>query len=306
MENSSLSDSKTSNNAQHINNDNDDDAKARPELRTPRFDSVWDEASVPPPTTKSTKQQRRHRRGFSSGDSVAYSISNSSSDATIVSSSNTVSSSSSNTTTTTTTDGATNESTNKRHHDWTDTYRHIRRKVFKKARIRTHDSLLPSEIKTLFYQSVAALAIYAFIVSAFVLGKKEFLYGIVAVVGLQISWIALKWILYIVDDPDLHRAGQFIKGWCRVFVSESKRFYESNRALWLAGTVTKELPAGIGYARYVIRDASRNMNHRMMEEIRQHTTRFHRRHSKKKEVAAVAAAAAGADATSTRKDDDGF
>jgi hypothetical protein len=112
------------------------------------------------------------------------------------------------------------------------------------------------------------------------------LYGILVVLSLQIFWIVLKWILYIVDDPELRNLHTFCKGWFAVLLKEGSRIIggRSPSALLMAGTVARQLPMGMGVARVYLRKFSKRCNDQLCAELGVHADPFQlprRRHKDK-------------------------
>lgn len=154
--------------------------------------------------------------------------------------------------------------------------RRASQRLYKSARVYSHKTKHSKDIHMVFFQSTPALAIYAFLTMATCCRQTIFLYGIPLVLLAQISWIGLKWSLYVLDDPELHTMHTFIKGWITVLMREGSRVVsgKSPRALWIASTVAREIPLGVGLARVYVRNFTHRVNHQMMDELRHHLVRY--------------------------------
>jgi len=156
--------------------------------------------------------------------------------------------------------------------------RQASQRLYKRARVYSHQKKHPRDIDTAFFQSDSALAIYGFITMAIISQRIIFLYGVLSVLWAQLAWIALKWLLYVIDDPEWHMMHSFVKGWINVVMREGSRITSGNcpRSLWFAGTVAREIPLGMGLMRVYIRNFSHRVNHQMLNELNRHIVHYSR------------------------------
>ena len=156
--------------------------------------------------------------------------------------------------------------------------RHASKRLCKSARMYSHHKKHPRDIEVAFFLSNPALTIYAFITMAMISKQAIFLYGVLLVLWAQITWIALKWFLYVIDDPELHTMHSFFKGWINVLMREGSRITsgKSPRALWFAGTIAREIPLGVGLARVYIRNFTERVNRQTLNELHHHMVRYSR------------------------------
>jgi hypothetical protein len=84
-----------------------------------------------------------------------------------------------------------------------------------------------------------------------------------------IAWIALKWIVYIYDDPAIHRGVAFAKGWLLLVVRRGTRALQSqdSAAFLMAVSTLKAAPVGVNYIRYAIRYRMHGLNNVWVEDI---------------------------------------
>jgi hypothetical protein len=121
-----------------------------------------------------------------------------------------------------------------------------------------------------FWSSWPVLLLVADIFLALALKKVWVLYGSMIVLFSQILWIVFKWIVFIVDDPDLWKAVAMIKGLCHVFLSESENIAKGDASRFLmVGCFAYTAPTGIGYAKAVIRYRMHEMNYAALRELEQ-------------------------------------
>uniref|UniRef100_A0A7S3P4K7 Uncharacterized protein n=1 Tax=Amphora coffeiformis TaxID=265554 RepID=A0A7S3P4K7_9STRA len=151
-------------------------------------------------------------------------------------------------------------------------------RLCKSARVYSHQKKHPRDMEMAFFQSSPALAIYGFITMAMISKRAIFLYGVLLVLWIQITWVALKWILYVFDDPELHTMHSFIKGWVNVLMREGSRITSGRcpRSLWFAGTIAREIPIGMGLARVYIRNFSQRVNQQTLHELNRHMVHYSR------------------------------
>lgn len=146
------------------------------------------------------------------------------------------------------------------------------RTICKQARVCSHHTAPPGEIELCFFSSSPAKAIYACIALTILFEQTVFLYGILAVLGLQIGWVALRWMLYILDDPELKRAMAYMKGWAGVAKRQGDKIAndKSSRSARLLAACVRQVPRGMGVARVFFRDLSAKVNQQVLDDLRQH------------------------------------
>jgi hypothetical protein len=112
-----------------------------------------------------------------------------------------------------------------------------------------------------FWTSWPVLLLVVDIALALALKKVWVLYGSMIVIFSQILWIVFKWVLFVVDDPDLWKAVTIIKGCGRLFLMESEHIAKGDASRFLmVGCFAYTAPSGIGYARAVLRYRMAQMN----------------------------------------------
>jgi hypothetical protein len=112
-----------------------------------------------------------------------------------------------------------------------------------------------------FWASWPVLLLVADISLALALKRVWLLYGGMVVIFSQILWIVFKWILFILDDPELWKAIALIKGCGRIFLMESENIAKGDATRFLmVGAFAYTAPSGIGYARAVLRYRMSQMN----------------------------------------------
>ena len=90
----------------------------------------------------------------------------------------------------------------------------------KHERIR---SIVPEKTVSFVGDNPSTTAIASFL-ALFVLAREPlFLYGVLFVVACQVIWISLKWIEYILNDPELKNACEFVGGWSSFAIRQAKR-----------------------------------------------------------------------------------
>jgi hypothetical protein len=112
-----------------------------------------------------------------------------------------------------------------------------------------------------FWTSWPVLLLFTDIFLALALKKAWVLYGSMIVIFSQILWIAFKWFLFIVDDPELWKAVTILKGFGQIFLMESEHIAKGDASTFLmVGCFAYTAPSGIGYARAVLRYRMAEMN----------------------------------------------
>jgi hypothetical protein len=112
-----------------------------------------------------------------------------------------------------------------------------------------------------FWASWPVFLLVADISLALALKKMWILYGGMVVIFSQILWIVFKWVLFILDDPELWKAVTLIKGCSRIFLMESEHIAHGDSSRFLmVGAFAYTAPSGIGYARAVLRYRMSQMN----------------------------------------------
>ena len=146
------------------------------------------------------------------------------------------------------------------------------RTICKQARLYSHHTAPPGEIDLCFFSSSPAKAIYACIGLTILFQQTVFLYGILAVLWLQIAWVALRWMLYLLDDPELKTAWVYMKGWAGVAKRHGDKIVndKSSRSLRLLAACARQVPRGMGIARVFIRDLSAKANQQVLDDLRRH------------------------------------
>jgi hypothetical protein len=111
------------------------------------------------------------------------------------------------------------------------------------------------------WTSWPALLLFTDIFLALALKKAWVLYGSMIVIFSQILWIVFKWVLFIVDDPELWKAVAILKGCGQLFLMESEHLAKGDASRFLmVGCFAYTAPSGIGYARAVLRYRMSQMN----------------------------------------------
>jgi hypothetical protein len=120
----------------------------------------------------------------------------------------------------------------------------------------------------LFYSSPPAICIYCLIVTAFVTRRWWMLYGVILVVMAQISWIVLKWILYILDDKELFENIEFAKTWADRILKEFDNLVTQKDAtrIVLTSSALQACPIGVDVYRYLLRCKMHEVNDTMIEQ----------------------------------------
>lgn len=147
-----------------------------------------------------------------------------------------------------------------------------RRAFWKKARAYSHQKVRHdgNNDELVFFWSSAAQAIYACVGMSLLCHDAIFLYGIVLVLWAQVAWVALRWTLYIWDDPELHSAMVFIRGWLALVKRQGEAIIanKSSRALWFAAMWAREIPQGISLTRAFLRKETEKINKQRLAELR--------------------------------------
>jgi hypothetical protein len=112
-----------------------------------------------------------------------------------------------------------------------------------------------------FWTSWPVLLLVTDIFLALVLVKAWVLYGSMIVILSQILKLCVKWILFILDDPELWKAYTLVKGCGQIFLMESEHIAKGDASRFLmVGAFAYTAPSGIGYARSVLRYRMSQMN----------------------------------------------
>jgi hypothetical protein len=85
----------------------------------------------------------------------------------------------------------------------------------------------------------------------------------------HIAWYSAKWIIYIYDDPAIHRGVEFAKGWLLLVVRRGTAALQSqdSTAFLMAVSTLKAAPVGVNYIRYAIRYRMHSLNNVWVEDI---------------------------------------
>lgn len=157
----------------------------------------------------------------------------------------------------------------------------VQQRLCKRARLRNYETTCLSKDGEgpVFFLSTPALYIYSCVTTALLLQQAAVLYGVLLVITLQCGWIALKWLLYIGDDPAWRQSYKFVMGWIKVLIRQSERIrdQQSRQALWLTGTVVGQLPVGFGMARVILRHKTKEINGKVVQELKRQTSHFRKR-----------------------------
>lgn len=143
------------------------------------------------------------------------------------------------------------------------------------ARIRsskeqTHDDFSRSPMLLICTAGTISLVVASLMASSsFRCLLQQTLYLALFVLYCQIAWIALKWIVYIYDDPAIHRGVVFAKGWLQLVVRRGTRALQNqdSAAFIMAVSTLKAAPIGVNFIRYAIRYRMRNLNLVWMDDI---------------------------------------
>jgi hypothetical protein len=113
-----------------------------------------------------------------------------------------------------------------------------------------------------FFLSWTALAIYAAIALSLVLKQSWILNGVALALFLQVTWIALKWTVYALEDRELFKCIAYARCWLQRILKEGEGILKGRDATkWLmAGTVAYTTPRGVSYARALLRYKTHEMN----------------------------------------------
>lgn len=124
-----------------------------------------------------------------------------------------------------------------------------------------------------FFTSWPARVIYVHLWSALLFHKPWILKGVLLVIYMQICWIVLKWITYIIDDPDLIKNVRYIRGWIRLFLKQGHQILNNHNAAQfvMAGTMLRTMPSGMSYMRAIVRYRTRQMNLKVVELLNEQT-----------------------------------
>lgn len=81
------------------------------------------------------------------------------------------------------------------------------------------------------------------------------LYGCLAAISVEIGWILLKWVLYILDDPKLWSGLSFVQGWFEVVRKEGESAFRGNtfNTLMASGAMLYSAPTGVALTKTVLR-----------------------------------------------------
>lgn len=119
-----------------------------------------------------------------------------------------------------------------------------------------------------FYHSTPALLVYANVALALLFRRWWILAGTWFIVMSQILWVAFKWIVYMVDDPQLHNMMRFCQGWTQRLIREGSTLLKrkDSMRLVLAGAVLYSCPTGVSYFRHMLRCEMRVINNRFVNQ----------------------------------------
>jgi hypothetical protein len=114
----------------------------------------------------------------------------------------------------------------------------------------------------LFYTSWPAVAMYAVTLSAIVTRRSWIMYGILLVLTQQIGWVALRWILYILDDDELYDNIEFLQVWIHRFVREFGRIVNGRDAIHIivSSSLIRSCPVGVDFGRFILRYKMHEVN----------------------------------------------
>lgn len=120
-----------------------------------------------------------------------------------------------------------------------------------------------------FWASRTAMAVYANIWLALTLGRFWLLYGVSGIIFVQIMWIALKWVVYVIDDPAMVNFSGFVRDYFRVLLTQGEKILQGKDAARyiIAGALLKSAPTGLEYFRWILRWKTREVNNEVIATI---------------------------------------
>ena len=99
------------------------------------------------------------------------------------------------------------------------------------------------------------------------------LYGLLLIASTHLAWILLQWILYVLDDDDLHHLHRFAQVWGTLVYRSLWKVLHGQASpatvVW-AGVISRQLPRGMSVARVWYRDYSHRANEATLREMQQY------------------------------------
>jgi hypothetical protein len=93
----------------------------------------------------------------------------------------------------------------------------------------------------------------------------------------RVSWIILKWVVYILDDEAIGQAIDFTRTWIQLFLREGEKILEGKDTIRyiVAGSMLSSAPTTVSYFRYFLRMKAREINMTFVESaLERHEEKF--------------------------------
>jgi hypothetical protein len=129
-----------------------------------------------------------------------------------------------------------------------------------------------------FWTSRIAYFIYGNTVIALATHQHWLLYGVIFSLIMQVAWVVLQWVMYVLDDPDLWKNVAFLSTWVKRFVKEGEAILSGADAkkLILAGTIVHNARTGLSYFRAILRYKISILNRSYLEDLARKTSLYNR------------------------------
>jgi hypothetical protein len=114
-----------------------------------------------------------------------------------------------------------------------------------------------------------ACYIFAVITLAMLTHQLRVLFGLFLVVVAKVGGVVIKWIVFILEDPELYKSYAFLRSWLGLLIKEGESIVSSDAAWKLAMTYTvvSQVPTGLSYLQYIIRYKTRLLRKEFLREL---------------------------------------
>ena len=132
-------------------------------------------------------------------------------------------------------------------------------------RSQTRSDLIFNHIATTY----TAFYMYTIIAASMLTHQLWILHGISIYLFVTIASYVIKWLIYILDDPELITNYKFLRGWAYVLIHEGEDILNGDAAWKLASAylMVQQAPTGMSYVRYIIRYKTRLLRKQFLMEL---------------------------------------
>jgi hypothetical protein len=143
---------------------------------------------------------------------------------------------------------------------------------------RTRNTTSDRTTQTTFRTSKLAWQSYSIIIAALLQRQASILWLLAVLLIYHMSWILLRWTVFVLDDSDIGAFFKFCRIWIRRFVREGEAVLQGKDAVRyiLAGSMLACVPSGMNYFRFIIRYNTRRANLATIQEMN-HGKKYYQR-----------------------------